>query len=138
MIPVRRELAPSLTHETRAYWYCAVAGVCFSGVIVIEQGEGKTLERDVYAVEELSVAELFTESNLAVLRRYFAVVKCGPVDEGGSPCEGLYLVSIPDAMAPNDARPACQCFGYNRHQNCKHIDALTDLVRVQREQTQAK
>lgn len=103
-----------------------VRGAFFSHVLAITQGN----EHDVYAVEEAT--EGFTHTYRdelgreregcyyppsTVAPRSFFVCKC-PVTTG----EWLYVVTL-------GARPSCTCYGFNRWQNCKHIDALADLVK---------
>lgn len=129
-------LGPSLTRQERYYLYFPLRdllrGLSFSGVLYIVQVEqsGRMLKPDVYAVEEVEL-----ESTLeAGPWRFFAVCKCGLVPENE---EGLYCVRVP-RVKEDRARygPAvCNCFGFNRWQNCKHADALTDLVLNHEEKT---
>lgn len=102
--------------------YFEVAGAFFSGVLVIES--------DVYAVEEITTAELWAEGGPRFLFRYFVVSKCGELEDMADEQGGLYLVTIPTAPTGYaDRKPSCRCFGYNRWQHCKHIDALTKRVK---------
>lgn len=119
------DLPPSLTHTNRVYAVHCVRGSFFTHVLTI----GQDRERDVYGLVEatdgfdheyrtdrgeLAVGCYFPPS--CVAPRSFIVRKCG------GEVDGLYLVTL-------GARPSCQCYGFNRWQNCKHIDALSDLVR---------
>lgn len=114
------DLPPSVTHSRRSYTLISAPGVCFDFVLVISQGDEQKQSRDVYAACYWWGDTPETGFNLF---RYLIVCKCGPpTDER----EGLYCVRIP--LKREYGLPSCECFGYNRWQACKHIDALTDLL----------
>lgn len=119
-------LEATLTHDARGYAVTRVRGYFFSHVLTIYQDA----KADVYGVEEATegftavfydkAAHEWREGSfippMCVSPRSFLLRKCGGSEEG------LYLVTL-------SARPSCQCFGYNRWQGCKHIDAILDLDR---------
>lgn len=118
-------LAPSLTHSAREYAYVPVCGSSFSGVLIIRQDD----ETDVYALEE--AGDGFTSSYLDECGRqregaYFPPLACYPptflVRRCGGSDEGLYLVRLL-------ALPLCDCYGFNRWQSCKHVDAISDCYK---------
>lgn len=106
---------PTDAEPLRSYRFFLVRANFFGGVLEIVHVE----HADVYAVEELTQ----TEGYEPAIWRLFAVCKC---DLTGN--EGLYLVKIP-GRSNGIGKPSCECFGYNRWQNCKHIDSLLHLCK---------
>jgi hypothetical protein len=124
-------LLPTLTQSARAYRLARVWGFCFDHVLVIEQKQ-----REVYAVCEVGIGFqhvyrdefgqprdgcYFTPDTVA--ERWFAVRKCGKPKVGNGSEEGLYCIRIGPGT-----HHACECYGFNTHQHCKHIAALRDAT----------
>lgn len=112
---VEGQLHDTITKQSRFYVWFLVRGAFFGGVLEIVQAE----QIDAYAVEEMTLAD----AEVMAAWRVFAVAKCDVTDR-----DGLYEVRIPGRLNAT-GKPSCQCYGYNRHQHCKHIDSLADLVR---------
>lgn len=121
MTAVNHELHATEAYASRSYTYAPVCGRFFSGVLIVQlEHSAARVTRDVYAVCETPPD---SPSSLYELERYFLVCKCGDASDD---CDGLYLVTVPHTRL----RPSsCRCFGFNRWGQCRHADAITDLVR---------
>jgi hypothetical protein len=129
---ITHTLEASLTHGARECSYAPVDGYPFSGVIVIRMGKQDSradMKEDVYGVEEATdgfTHTCFNEFGETREGCYYPPSCCAPqsflLRRCGGDDEGLYLVTL-------SARPSCQCRGYNRWQDCKHLAAVKLLVR---------
>lgn len=110
------DLPDTVSKKMRSYIFFLVKSPIFMGVLQIVQAE----HLDVYAVEEVTSED----NEFAAVFRCFVLAKCELKDDQD---EWLYYVRLPGRLN-HTAKPSCQCFGYNSHQRCKHIDVLRDLL----------
>ena len=111
------DIGPSLTQESREVRCCRVFSPFLTHVLAITV-DGK---REVYGVSEHFPDRETPVPATKPLPNLFLVAKCGGKDD-----ERPYLVEV---SLNAGLRPSCTCYGFNRWQSCKHVDALSQLLK---------